>query len=69
MLSLVVSGVFHELTYLLQAFSRGYDVIFLSDGAGTTSPKYSQDSIEFNCAKTWGFCMTCTDLAEGVGLQ
>ncbi|KIX98132.1 uncharacterized protein Z520_06212 [Fonsecaea multimorphosa CBS 102226] len=53
---------------LQDAFSKGYDVVLLSDGAGTTSPSSSQDSIEFNCAKTWGFCTTCKDFAEGLGL-
>jgi hypothetical protein len=52
-----------------QAFSKGYDVVLLSDGAGTTSPSSSQESIEFNCAKTWGFCVSCKEFAEGLGLQ
>ncbi|KIX10149.1 uncharacterized protein Z518_01230 [Rhinocladiella mackenziei CBS 650.93] len=52
---------------LQDAFTKGYDVILLSDGAGTTSPSSSQESIEFNCAKTWGFCTTCKSFAEGVG--
>lgn len=51
---------------LQDAFSQGYDCILLSDGCGTTSPSGSQDSIEFNCAKTWGFCTTCKDFAEGL---
>ncbi|KAK5199286.1 hypothetical protein LTR96_003343 [Exophiala xenobiotica] len=53
---------------LQDAFTKGYDCILLSDGAGTTSPGSSQESIEFNCAKTWGFCMSCKDVADGVGL-
>ncbi|KAK6379633.1 hypothetical protein LTS17_005705 [Exophiala oligosperma] len=53
---------------LQDAFSKGYDVILLSDGAGTTSPDSSQESVEFNCAGTWGFCTTCKDFAESVGL-
>ncbi|KIW47805.1 uncharacterized protein PV06_00467 [Exophiala oligosperma] len=53
---------------LQDAFSKGYDVILLSDGAGTTSPDSSQESVEFNCARTWGFCTTCKDFAESVGL-
>ncbi|KIW71248.1 hypothetical protein PV04_03434 [Phialophora macrospora] len=53
---------------LQDAYSKGYDVVLLSDGAGTTSPSSSQESIEFNCAKTWGFCMSCKDFAEGLGL-
>ncbi|EXJ62814.1 hypothetical protein A1O7_03254 [Cladophialophora yegresii CBS 114405] len=53
---------------LQDAFSKGYDTVLLSDGAGTTSPSSSQESIEFNCAKTWGFCVSCKDFAEGLGL-
>ena len=52
---------------LQDAFTKGYDCILLSDGTGTTSPASSQESIEFNCAKTWGFCVpSCKDFAEGV---
>jgi nicotinamidase-related amidase len=51
---------------LQDAFTKGYDCILLSDGAGTTSPKSSQESIEFNCAKTWGFCVGCKGFKEGV---
>lgn len=51
---------------LQDAFTKGYDCILLSDGAGTTSPSSSQESIEFNCAKTWGFCVSCKGFAEGV---
>ena len=51
---------------LQDAFNKSYDCILLSDGCGTTSPSSSQESIEFNCAKTWGFCTTCKDFAEGL---
>jgi nicotinamidase-related amidase len=51
---------------LQDAFTKGWDCVLLSDGTGTTSPDYSQESIEFNCAKTWGFCMKCEDFAKGV---
>ena len=51
---------------LQDSFAKGYDCILLSDGAGTTSPSSSQQSIEFNCAKTWGFCTTCEEFANGV---
>ncbi|EXJ80583.1 hypothetical protein A1O1_08729 [Capronia coronata CBS 617.96] len=50
------------------AYSKGYDIILLSDGAATTSPSSSQESIEFNCAKTWGFCTSCKTFADGVSL-
>lgn len=51
---------------LQDAFTKGYDCILLSDGAGTTSPASSQESVEFNCAKTWGFCTSCKDFAAGM---
>lgn len=51
---------------LTDAFTMGWDCILLTDGSATTSPSSSQESIEFNCAKTWGFCMKCEDLAKGV---
>jgi len=53
---------------LQDAFSKGYDCVLLSDGAATTSPDSSQESVVFNCAKTWGFVMSCEDLAKGVGI-
>jgi nicotinamidase-related amidase len=43
------------------SFSKGYDCILLSDGCGTTSPKFAQDCFEFNAAKTWGFVASCED--------
>jgi len=52
---------------LQDAFTKGYDSILLSDGAATTSPSSSQDSIEFNCAKTWGFATSCKEFADGLG--
>lgn len=51
---------------LQDAFTKGWDCVLLSDGAGTTSPACSQESIEFNCAMTWGFCLKCEDFARGV---
>lgn len=51
---------------LQDAFSKGYDCLLLSDGCGTTSPAQSQQSIEFNSAKTWGFTLSCEDLARGI---
>ncbi|KIV91405.1 hypothetical protein PV10_05948 [Exophiala mesophila] len=53
---------------LQDAFSKGFDILLLSDGCGTTSPDSSQDCIEFNSAKTWGFCTSCKDFAVGVGI-
>ena len=51
---------------LQDAFTKGYDCLLLSDGAATTSPDSSQESIEFNTAKTWGFLMSCREMAKGV---
>ena len=51
---------------LQDAFTKGYDCLMLSDGCGTTSPDHAQQCIEFNTAKTWGFTLTCEDLAKGV---
>ncbi|KAF1987937.1 isochorismatase family protein [Aulographum hederae CBS 113979] len=51
---------------LTDAFSKGYDCVLLSDGCGTTSPESSQQCIEYNAAKTWGFLTSCASLAEAV---
>lgn len=51
---------------LQDAFSKGYDCILLSDGAGTTSPEFAQQCLEFNSAKTYGFLATCGGFADGV---
>ncbi|KAF2100752.1 isochorismatase family protein [Rhizodiscina lignyota] len=49
---------------LTDAFSKGYDIVLLNDGAGTTSPNFSQECIEFNAGKTWGFSTDCKSLFE-----
>lgn len=51
---------------LTDAFSKGYDCVLLSDGCGTTSPESAQEAYEYNAAKTYGFCATCRQVAEGV---
>lgn len=51
---------------LTDAFSKGYDCILLSDGAGTTSPQFAQECIEFNAAGTYGFVSDCKNLFEAV---
>ena len=51
---------------LEDAFTNAWDCVLLSNGAGTTSPDYSQESVEFNCAKAWGFCMKCEDFVKGM---
>lgn len=52
---------------LTDAFSKGYDCVLLSDGAGTTSPAYAQHGVQFNAANTWGFSTTCKAFADGIG--
>lgn len=51
---------------LQDCFSLGYDCILLGDGAGTTSPGFAQECMEFNSAKTWGFTTDCKALFDGV---
>jgi len=51
---------------LQDSFTKGWDCILLTDGAATTSPSSSQESIEYNVARTWGFCLNCEDFAKGV---
>jgi nicotinamidase-related amidase len=53
----------------VDAFSRGYDCVLLSDGCGTTSPGFAQQCFEFNAARTFGFCTSCEDLAKGVEMM
>ncbi|KAL1588930.1 hypothetical protein WHR41_02367 [Cladosporium halotolerans] len=49
---------------LQDAFSKGYDCVLLKDGAGTTSPEYAQNCIEYNAGKSWGFVSTCELFAD-----
>lgn len=51
---------------LQDAFSKGFDCVMLSDACGTTSPGFARESVEFNCARTWGFASTCGELKEAV---
>lgn len=51
---------------LTDAFSKGYDCIFLSDACGTTSPDFAQQSCEFNAARTYGFVTSSPAFANGV---
>ena len=51
---------------LQDAFSKGWDCVMLTDGCGTTSPGFAKDSIEFNCARTWGFVTSCRDLRGAI---
>ena len=50
---------------LMDAAWKNYDCFLLSDGTATTSPKFAQDSVEYNM-EGWGFLMTCKDLVDGV---
>jgi nicotinamidase-related amidase len=51
----------------MDAFSKGYDCVLLSDGCGTSSPAFAQQCFEFNAAKTFGFATSCEELAKAVG--
>lgn len=47
---------------LQDAFTKGFDCLLVTDCCGTTSPDHSQQCIEFNTAKTWGFTLTADTL-------
>jgi nicotinamidase-related amidase len=51
---------------LQDAFSKGYDCVLLGDGAGTSSPAFAQDCMEYNAQKNWGFMASCEGFAKGV---
>ncbi|KAJ4294166.1 hypothetical protein N0V90_007856 [Kalmusia sp. IMI 367209] len=51
---------------MTDAFSNGYDCVLLSDGCGTSSPEFAQESWEFNAARSYGFVASCEGVAEGV---
>ena len=51
---------------LQDAFTKGWDCVMLTDACGTTSPDFARESIEFNCARTWGFVSSCGELKEAV---
>lgn len=51
---------------LQDAFTKGYDCVLLSDGCGTSSPDAAQQCVEWNVERTWGFLMSCKDMADGV---
>lgn len=48
------------------AWSQGFDCIFLKDGTGTTSPRFAQECWEWNAERSLGFVVNCRDLVEGV---
>lgn len=51
---------------LQDAFSKGYDCFLLSDGCGTSSPDFAQQCMEYNSIKSWGFVLSCEQLATGI---
>lgn len=51
---------------LQDAFSKGYDCVLLSDGAGTSSPGFAQECMEYNAQKSWGFVASCEGVSKGV---
>jgi len=40
---------------LLDAWHSDFDVLLLKGACGTKSPDYVSKSVEFNCARIWGF--------------
>jgi nicotinamidase-related amidase len=50
---------------IMDAAWRNWDCLLLSDATSTTSPKFAQDSVEYNM-QGWGFLLTCKDLVSGV---
>jgi nicotinamidase-related amidase len=50
---------------LMDAVSKGWDCLLLSDGCATTSPEFAKDMVEYNMGG-WGFLLNCRDLADGV---
>lgn len=48
------------------AYQKGWDVLLLSDGSATNSPKFATQMVHFNCENGWGFVLTCKQLAAGV---
>ena len=48
------------------SFSKGYDCVLLSDGCGTTSPSFAQQTIEFNEGNVMGFLTNCKALDQAV---
>jgi nicotinamidase-related amidase len=67
--SLLLSGVNTDQCVggtLQDAFSKGYDCVLLRDAAGTSSPGFAQEGIEYNAGKSWGFVTGCAEFAKGV---
>lgn len=67
--SLLFSGVNTDQCVggtLQDAFSKGFDCVLLRDAAGTSSPGFAQEGIEYNAGKSWGFVTGCREFAKGV---
>lgn len=50
---------------LIDAVSKGWDYLLLSDGCFTTSPEFARKGIEANKGG-WGFLLACQDLIDSV---
>lgn len=50
---------------LVDAFSKGFDCIFLRDASATSSPPFAQEAWEWNCENCWGFVSWCGALSDG----
>lgn len=50
------------LATLMDAANLGYDVVMLSDAAGTTSPQFCMDATIYNVRQCFGFTATSSDL-------
>ena len=48
------------------AYTKGWDVLLLSDACGTTSPEFATKCVEYNCENGWGFVLTCQQLVDGI---
>jgi nicotinamidase-related amidase len=51
---------------LQDAHAKGFDTILLQDGCATDSPTYAQQSVEWNCCRSWGFLSSCKALETAV---
>lgn len=48
------------------ASAKGWDILMLSDGCATTSPRFARECIEYNCERGMGFLLSCEQFSEGV---
>jgi len=67
--SLLFSGVNTDQCVggtLQDAFSKGFDCVLLKDAAGTSSPGFAQEGIEYNAGMSWGFVTGCQEFDRAV---